>query len=683
MRKMFRPSRIAAIFIVLALILFIFLVKLYRLQIVKGGRDSDQISTYSSTQTISAVRGDILDRNGTQLVTSEITYDITLSRSTLLEQDNMNEILSNLASLAGEYGISYTDNFPVTMAAPFSYLTDTTYVQRMVLRQYFEFMSLDPNISATDFIVWLKGHYGIDYTVPTAEARVIIGLRYELETRVITAQEDYIFASDVNTEFISVIEERNFPGVSIETKTNRVYKTEYAAHLLGYLGKMNDEEYAKYKELGYPMNALIGKEGVEGAFEEYLHGSDGKVRVLYSEETDAVVGVETLAEVENGSNIYLSLDIGLQEATEHALKNKIDSMNTKRDSGNMITGGACVVLDVNTAEALAIASYPTYDLSTFIENYTELANDYTAPLFNRALWGIYNPGSTYKMVTGFAGLKDGYITDTSLIYDGGRYTEYEDYQPKCWIYNATRSGHGDLDIVNALRVSCNVFFFTVGDHIGYKKLAAAAEEFGFGSHTGIEIGDAEGIIATADYKHEVLEELWYAGDTLLAAIGQGQNRFTPLQLANYVATIANGGTRHSVTILNSIKSADYSDTIYEGKPKVAYDFTYLEKTYVATLQKGMEAVANEYGGSGYDTFAWYDIRIACKTGTVQSDTDSNNGVFVCYAPAENPEIAIAVVIERGSSGKEIMTVARDILDYYFLDTHTHSVSVTTENVQVP
>lgn len=678
---MFRPGRIAFLFVLLAFIVFVFIIKLYRLQIVEGTARNNQISTYSSTETVTAVRGDILDRNGTLLVTSNLSYDVTLSRATLLEQENMNEILSDLAATATEYGISYTDTFPITMAAPFAFLADTTYTQRFVLKQYLEFFELDPDISAIDFIIWLKDHYNIDYTIPTAEARVIIGLRYELESRVITAQNDYIFASNATSEFISILDERGYPGVSVEVKTNRVYKTEYAAHLLGYIGKMNEEEYKKYKEAGYPMDAMVGKEGVEGAFEDYLHGTDGTVRVLHSEETDAIVGMETVKEAKNGANVYLSLDIGLQEATENALRERIEQMNSERESGKMITGGGVAVVSPKTGEALAIASYPSFDISSFFENYEELVNDSTAPLFNRALYGIYNPGSTYKMVTGFTGLYTGYLTKEKLIYDGGIYTAYPDYQPRCWIYAGTHGGHGELDIVNALRVSCNVFFFTVGDNVGSRALAESAAKFGFGSHTGIEIGDAEGIIATEEYKHEVMNEPWFAADTLLASIGQGQNRFTPLQLSNYAATIANGGTRHNITLLNSVKDADYSETLLESKPTVAYEFTAQEKEYVAILQEGMDAVGNVRGGSGFDTFAGYKVRVACKTGTVQSDTDSNNGVFVCYAPAEDPEIAIGIVVERGSSGREIMIVARDILDYYFSN-RSESVSVASENSQV-
>ncbi|MCQ2452213.1 MAG: penicillin-binding protein, partial [Oscillospiraceae bacterium] len=565
----------------------------------------------------------------------------------------------------------------------FAWLTDTTYTQRLVLSQYLKYFSLDADISANDFIVWLREHYKIDYTVSSEDARTMIGLRYELESRVITAQDTYIFAGDASTDFISVLKERNYPGVSVETAATRVYTTKSASHILGYVGKMNAEEYETYKEDGYSIDTYIGKDGVEKAFEEYLHGTDGEMRVVYSEDTDAVVSTEILKEASNGNNVYLTLDIGLQEVAEKALEDKINEINEDRTSDNMATGGAVVVTDVKSGGILACASYPTFDISTFFDNYSDLMNDATAPLFNRAINGTYNPGSTYKMVTGFAGLKAGYISRTSTITDNGFFDKYDDYQPRCWVYSTSGGGHGPLDIVDALRYSCNVFFFTVGDAIGSAKLKAAAEEFGFGTPTGIEIGDSSGVIASKEYKNEVLGEAWYSADTLLASIGQGQNMFTPVQLSNYAATIASGGIRYRQTLLDTVMNPDYTDTVYEKEPEIAYEFTAKEKEYISILQEGMEAVANKPGGSGYDLYSNYKVTVAAKTGTVQNDSgNSNNGVFVCYAPADNPEIAIAVIIERGSAGRNVMTVTKNVMDYYF-GTHVESVTINGEGVLLP
>ena len=682
MRKLVRTGRIAALFVVFFIVILIYIAKMYQLQILDGGISGDLVNTTTSVETIAASRGNILDRNGTLLVSSEVSYYITLDRSALIGMDNTNEILLELARTAAEYGVDYTDTFPVTKGAPFEYLADQSGNQSYALSKYLEYFDLDPEISASDLIVWLKDHYGIDYTVPIDEARVMIGLRYEMETRVVVGMDEYIFADNVTTDFISILEERGLPGVKVEISTSRVYHTKYAAHLLGYIGKMNAEEYEIYKELDYPMNAEVGKTGVEQAFEEYLHGTDGLRRVTRYAENGAVIGVETIREEDPGENVYLSIDIGVQQAAEESLKDKIIALNEQRESGDMVTGGAVVVESVKDGQVIALASYPTFDISKFFENYNELINDVTNPLFNRATMGTYNPGSTFKMVTGYAGLRAGYIGRYTTINDTGVYTRYEDFQPRCWLYSTAGGGHGPLDIVDALRYSCNYFFYTVGDNIGADAIVNAAESFGFGSSTGIEIGDAPGTVASPKYKEEALGEAWYAADTLLASIGQSHNYFTPVQLANYVSAIASGGIVNRMTLLNSVRSADYTETVLYSQPEKLQEFDELGKSYISILQEGMEAVST-VGGSSYSIFGNYPVKVACKTGTVQSDSDSsNNGVFVCYAPADDPEIAVAIVIEKGKSGAQIQTIAKDILDYYF-GNRTEYVTVTAENSLVP
>ena len=684
MRKLVRTGRIIALFLIFAVVILIYVAKLYQLQIRDGGTDDDIISTYSVVEVIPSDRGDVLDRNGTLLVSSETAYYITLSRSALIERDDVNDILLELAYTAAEYGVSYTDTFPVTVGAPFSYVADQTNMQSYVLSEYFKFFDLDPNISAPDFIIWLKDHYGIDYTMPIADARVVIGLRYEMEIRVIVGMDEYIFTDNATTDFISVLDERGFPGVNVEIATSRVYHTDYAAHILGYTGKMNEEEYEHYKQFDYPMDARVGKDGVEKAFEEYLHGSDGRQRVTYSEETGAVVSREIIKEVKPGNNTYLSIDIGVQAAAEGALEDKILKTNINRDADNKITGGAVVVEAVDTGEVLALASYPTFDLNTFFENYNLLLSDETNPLFNRATRGTYNPGSTFKMVTGYAGLSTGVITRDTQIFDGGMFLAYadKDFAPKCWIYNSYGGGHGMLDIVGAIQNSCNVFFYTVGDKAGINAMSNAAREFGFGSSTGIEIGDAEGIVATREYKEQLFGEGWYAADTVYAAIGQGYNMFTPVQLANYASVIANGGTLNELTLLNSVKSADYTETVYKNKAEVLSEFSPAGKAYLSILQEGMVAVSQLGTAStifGNYTVDGKTIPVACKTGTVQSDTSEiNHGVFICYAPADDPEIAISIVVEKGGSGAEIMDIAKDVLDYYFGDRMEY-ITVPDEN----
>jgi penicillin-binding protein 2 len=441
---------------------------------------------------------------------------------------------------------------------------------------------------------------------------------------------------------------------------------------------MDAEDYELYKPLGYPMDALIGKSGAEAAFEQYLHGVDGTKVVRTSE--DGTVLEETITqEAVPGANVYLSIDIDVQKSAEDALAEKIRTINLTREEGQLVTGGAVVVTQVKTGEPLAIASYPSFDPATMLQNYAELVNDPGKPLLHRALQGVYSPGSTFKPVTALAGLRAGVITRYTPIEDKGQFTKYKDYRPKCWIYTQTGATHGTEDVVGALRDSCNYFFYKVGDDTGPSRIAQAARDFGFGAKTlaGISINEKEGVVATEEYKIEKLNEGWWSGDTLLVAIGQGLNQFTPIQLANYAATIADGGTLREMSLIKSAKSSDYTGTVYSHEPTTRS--TIAEGDLVAILQEGMRAVAKS--GTARDMFGSYPVPVAAKTGTVQTSNDYNNGVFICYAPADNPEIAISVVVEKGGSGAGIMEIAKLVMDEYFRGRPTAGVTAEGELIR--
>ena len=662
MQRFFYPARITFLFIAMIIVTAVYVASLYRLQLVEGDDYEEALNTTKTTSTLTAARGDILDRNGVLLVSSRSSYDVTLSHSGLKDSGDPNDVILRLVRLAVENGVSYSDTFPVTSGAPFTFLSEMNDEQRYRLDKYFAYFDLDEDISASDLIIWMKDHYGIDYTTNITEARLIIGVRYELEIRKIIYTSDYIFADDVDTDFISAIMEQDFPGVNVVTSSVREYQTTYAAHVLGYVAYMNDKEYETYSELGYTLNTLVGKDGVEKAFESYLHGTDGSETTL-TNETGAIVGVETTPAVA-GDNVYLTIDIGMQAVAEESLVDIISSINASRgEDEEKAEGGAVVVVDVNTGEVLACASYPTYDPATFKADYNQLAADESEPLFNRATQGTYNPGSTFKMVTALAGLQKGVITRWTTVTDLGKYTAYESFQPMCWLYAANGQTHGTLDVVGALRESCNYFFYWLSDRIGINAISSAAESFGFGSKTGLEITEVAGTLATPEYKEMELNEGWWAADTLLTAIGQGHNMFTPVQMANYAATIANGGNLHSLTLLKTVKDSDYKSTIYQTEEKL---ISTIDDTsgYIEILQEGMKAVAQS--GTASSVFSNYPIPVAAKTGTVQSDTATkNNAVFVCYAPADDPEIAVSVIVQKGGTGSSIMAVAKDIFDYYF------------------
>ena len=685
MYKLYRPVRVGLIFLAMAVVLTIYVSALYKLQIYESRPPDDELyprRTITRTVTLPAARGNIYDRNGVLLASGRPTYNISLNRQALLYDPDRNNVIQELIMITMDHNILYNDTFPITRGAPFTYVSNMTNDQRNRLNAYFAFFNMDPEISASDLLASMRSRYGIDYTVGIAEARLIIGVRYELEIRAIVGTiPPYVFAHDVSFDYISILEERSLTGVFVDIGYIREYNTIYAAHLLGYIRQMSPEQYEVYRELGYPMDALVGQTGAELAFEELLHGVDGKQEVTISD-NGTVMNVVTLREPAPGDHIYLTMDIDLQMAVEHALSAHIDLLNIGREEeGDLITGGAAVVLDVRTGEILAAASYPTFNPMTLSRDYSRLAMDSTWPLLNRATQGRYNPGSTFKMVTGFAGLRYGVIDRYFPVNDTGPYEVLGDieggsYRPTCWYYQLNGVGHGELDIVHALEQSCNYFFMYIADRVGGSDgnvgggpdgaliLAEVAQEFGLGRRTGLEIPENPGRLATPEFKREVLNDIWYRADTVMTGFGQGHNLFTPVQLANYAATIANGGTLHSLTLLRRIKSADNSELLYVHEPEV---LNVIEETeYIEMLQEGMRAVARSRLGTAYRVFGDYPIRIAAKTGTVQSESaDINNGVFICYAPADDPQIAIAVVIEKGGSGGAVMDVARMIFDYYF------------------
>jgi penicillin-binding protein 2 len=675
MQRYSHPGRLVLVFLAMLLVLTIYLTSLYKLQMLSGA--AEKMNTISENVTMTAARGSILDRNGVVLVSSRPVYNVVISRDKLLEQEDPNKIILELLETARACGAQYTDTFPLTASSPSQYV-DMTGEQSGRLEEYLDYFDLDPDISAQELIVWMKTHYGLDYTTSLADARAAIGIRYELELRPIQGIPEYIFVKDANIDLISQIAEKEFPGVSVKAGSVREYHTKSAAHILGHMALMDSDDYEVYKEYNYPMDAYVGKDGIERAFEIELHGRDGRQTILKNSE-GAVIGKSVTTAPEPGKNVFLTIDINMQEIAEKALLNTITSINRAAPSEKeKARGGAVVVFDVKNSDVLTSASYPTYDLSTFSENSASLLNDESGPLFNRATQGEYNPGSTFKMVTALAGLREGIISRWTTVTDQGVYTAYGDYQPRCWIYSQTGGTHGTLDVVGALEDSCNYFFYWLGDRLGIEAITQASQDFGLGKKTGIELYEEVGNVASHEYKTEEFEEQWYAADTLITAIGQGYSMLTPLQMANYVSSIANGGTLYSRTLLKSIKSYDYKNNVLINEPEVLSTL-YDDAEYLAILREGMSAVSQT--GTASQIFSDYPVAVASKTGTVQSDNSSNTGVFVCFAPADDPEIAIAVVVEQGISGSTIAEVAKKILDYYFIE-NTES-GIILENTLLP
>ena len=499
------------------------------------------------------------------------------------------------------------------------------------------------------------------------DARAVAGVLFELylrSTGVYQANE-YVFAQDVDIDFISRVKEQSLPGVVIEATTVRQYHTPYAAHLLGRVTPIFPEEVEYYTSLDedgdgvpdYSLNDTVGRDGVEQAFESYLRGDPG-MRTVERNTEGKIVSETWLEEPEPGGNVVLTLDIGLQGYVEQVLAASVPAIDVEEETG----GAACVVLDVDTAEVLTCASYPTYDITRYNADYNQYASDPTMPLLNRALQGLYAPGSTFKMVTAVAGLETGIIEPDTEIEDLGRYTYWSSPQPMCWIYWQRGTTHGWINVSEAIEVSCNYFFYEVGREVGIDVLVDYATRFGLGQYTGIELYEEKGVMASPEFT-ESLGGTWYEGSVLSVAIGQESSQFTPVQLANYIATLVNGGTRNAVHLLKEVKSGDFSQVEYTYEPQVLGTIE-IETENLQAVKAGMLALTTQ--GSVSQHFRDLPFQAGGKTGSAQVDDQTDaNAIFVCFAPYDDPEVALALVVERGGSGSELGAMAADILSYYF------------------
>ena len=650
--------RVIALLVFFGAFLLLFAAVLYDAQILHGGENrAKSISSNAASETVTASRGIITDRNGKVLVSNRLAYTLVFDRSGFDDDAALNAAILRLVQLCEETGTGWNDTLPIGRVGNFLRYSNA---RSETFDKFIEKNDLTSGASGRQLLSELRELYHVDESLSEREARLIVGVRYELHSR-----DSYTFAEDVSTEVLSLITDGRYEGVTIRTASARVYNTALAAHILGTIGPIWQEEwssnedtgYVGYADKGYSMNDLVGKDGVEKAFESYLRGTDGR-RLITTDETGKITGELYTREPQPGGTVALTLDIDLQADVEAALAETISGMIDK-DSNER--GGAAAVVSVGTGEVLALASYPTYDLSTFNEDYDELVNDQRLPMFNRATQGIYAPGSTFKMVTAVAALESGIITPSSIIQDRGIYTYYKDPQPMCWIYSQTGSTHGRINVSQAITDSCNYFFYEVGRLTGIRTLDSYASQFGLGQSTGIEIGDSSGVLASPEWAESHNQE-WTDGQTITAAIGQSYNLFTPLQLANYVATLVGGGDHYQAHLLKNVKAYDNSRLLYMYDDKPTNTVEISDST-LSAVTKGM----HELTVSGSVAYAFENcvVSAGAKTGSAQVGTDIANGVFVAYAPYENPEIAVAIVIEKGGSGAALANTAVEIINSWF------------------
>ncbi len=701
-----------------------FCLVLYQLQVVQGASYRAGTNSHiTDRQQVESIRGEILDRYGRVLVTNELSYNVELDWNAM-EPDQRLDILSRLLEVCREEGVEWADTLPITKTAPWRY-TAADPLSYQVTDEEGQVTDVSTSLGALAekwAIGWVKDaalarpeagellakmcvtfglleeekptlskeHRGLTGVLGSAgqsfgltedgggisrEMRELAGVLYEIYLRRYEVTNNtYVFAQDVDITFIAKVKEQGLAGVRIVTASSRKYGTGVAAHVLGYTGKIDKDEWPKYKELGYPMDAVVGIEGVELAFEERLHGSSG-LRLMEKDNDGNIISQQWKTEPAPGENAVLTLDIALQATVEDLLA-EYASRQERPGGGDRepepAKGLAAAVVDM-TGGVLALASYPTYDLAAFRENFIQLQADESRPLLNRATQGQYSPGSTFKMLTAIAALDTGTITTTERLEGTGVYTFYPPpYQPRCWY----GYGHGRDNVTEAIKDSCNCFFYDAGRRTTIANINEYARKFGLGEYTGIELVEKKGLRAGPETSKQ-LNQQWYDGDTLSASIGQGNNLFTPLQLANYVATLVNGGDHYACHLLKEFKSNDYSQVTeaYSQPPKDTID---LDPAHVQAVKQGM------YDLSKTATMAkWFDplpVEVGCKTGTAETAAHavSTNALFVCFAPYDDPQVALCLVSEGGDAGGSLAELAAGILAQYF-STGSSLDTVTGEN----
>ena len=655
----------------------ILIARLFDLQIVHGAEYREESNTRLTRESVlEASRGAILDKTGATLVDSKIQFSLEMYKSKV-DTAILNQSILNMINVLEKYETSYVDSFPIKIE-PFEFT-----ISEQELLSWKKSNKLSEDITAEQAFYKFKSKYGID-TNNIQDARKIMAIRYEASQKGYSSTKAIRIADNISREAVAEFSESSdkFVGINIVVEPVRQYTSgSLASHILGYAGKINSQEYEQRKST-YGSNDIIGKTGIEYVFEEYLKGKNGTKQIDMA--VDGTTTAEYVSkEATAGSDVVLTIDANLQKVTEDALASNIQ----KIASGGFgkaynAKAGACVVMNVNSGEVLAMASYPNYDPSDFVGGIsTEAWNNYTnntaKPLVDKAIQNSYSPGSTYKMVTAIAGLESGAINLNTKINDVGVYRKYG-ISMNCWYYTDYHRGHGYLNVSEAIEKSCNYFFYETGDRMGIDKLAEFARYFGLGTKTGIELqGETAGVLADRETKKQKHpdDQNWNPGNTLNASIGQGDNEFSPLQMARYISMLANGGHKIDVSIVKTIRNSDGSEASREeinkfvnkklGLEEDTQEERQLNQNYLNAVLQGMKSVTSDTGGTAYVRFKDFNISVGGKTGSAEAPNNQVHAWFVGFAPFENPEIAIVVMVENGGHGNYTAEVVRDIMGEYF------------------
>ncbi len=655
-RKKKKDPRIVALCLILAVVLASYCLRLVNWQIVNREKYVTESLAATATYTsLQAARGEILDCYGRAFATNKEAYDLVFNKI-YLPADRLNDTILVLTDLLTKTGEAWVDDAPLTKTAPYVFdenanISPATMIRELGLAHY-----------ATAENCWhaMVEDFELEgYT--QAQQRTIMGVRLTMLVADYADTIPYTFAKGVSLNTVARVEESSakLPGVETSVVTSRDYVTgTIASHLIGNIGPIYAEEWEELKDQGYSYNDVVGKSGIEKYAESHLRGKAGELKTI-RDSSGKVLSSDVTVEPEAGSSVMLTLDRNIQQVAQDSLRDLIYKLGGTNDRNTRsANAGSIVVMNVNTGAVLAAVTYPSYDVNTYQKDYDSLLKHPARPLFNRALSGIYAPGSTFKPATASVGLQTANITDSESIFCSEVYKYYEDYQPSCMHY------HGSLDVVGALQVSCNYFFYEAGRRIGITKLNEYCKKYGLGVETGIELNEATGILAGRAYR-ESINSYWSDGDTLQAAIGQSDNAFTPLQLAVYISTLANGGTRYKAHMIDEVRNYDLTEVKFKTEIEVM-DTTGISPEVTDVVKKGMLSVTTEGSVSGL--FTDYPIQVGGKTGTAtvyDNGVEYNNGIFVAFAPYENPEIAVVTVVEKGGYGSGCAQPTRDIFDAYF------------------
>lgn len=655
-----------------ALVAVIFLVYIGRLgqwQLLEGETYAEEAVVSSSFIKLTGARGEILDRNGEVLAGNRPVYNIVYSR---LSEDAQarNETILSVVKLLESVDVAWIDRLPIVIGAGGEYAFDSARQSEIETMKSADMLDLPADADAAVCMAALVERYEIDNTTDKADVRRIASVRYNMERSAFSRTNPYVIAEDVAIETVEIVSERasDMPGVETQVGQTRYYGDDgaLAPHVVGTLGAISEEQYAEAEAAGntysasnvsgYSYTDTVGQSGIESVFESTLRGQNGK-ETIETDSTGAVVSTTVTDPPQAGDSVWLTIDSDLQRAANETLAEKISS-GLREDC----VAGAAVALDVNSGAVLACASYPTFDLNRYVsddEYLTALYADETQPLFNRGLNGIFTPGSCFKPLVALAALEEGVITDTDTPVDcDGAYHYYApDYEPRCL------GVHGEVDMYGAISHSCNSYFFDVGRMLTIRKMSTYAELFALGEATGCELPESVGIMSDpVEYTERHNGAAWYDGLTIQAAIGQCDNMFTPIELATYCSMIANGGTRYRTHFLEKVTDYDRVITRETAEPEVVLQAEIAQENF-EIVREGMRQVCTE--GTAATTFADFGVAVAGKTGTAENADHSDNMTFIGFAPYDDPEIAVSVVIEYGGSGDAAEEVARAIFEAYF------------------